>query len=775
MATITPSGGPIAVGVTVTGTPRHNRTAPGGIVPVNVTVSGQPTHTQLLIGAGFEVQIYDILNPSNLLAVVPNPETVQFEDVLSDVGSGQVTVATDDMNPIVFAKDHIWRILWEGREQFAFFAEQIEDDSVETDEIHRRTIAGRGAGQWLDKMKVYPAGMGTGVTTSPRPFNNLPMAAIYSQLLLEGQTRGVGTFISENGWSSTNDSEGIPWTDTNQLQVAAGTSMLELLNEFGAAIPFDWHMDSRFGLTLAKQLGQDRSATVRVQPVGSVESAAVTSDRTSLWDVVLLEDANNGFSEQFDSTAISTWGRRELYASSQTVVDSTGRADLSFQLVQQFKNQNVQRLVQISTSTLGRKPFVDFGVGDIISVEFTDGTITNSRVIAIAMTGGDTVAEEAQVTLDFVLGGSQQQLNTSTSLAYTGPVMVYADNTGSPFSITTSILPVINLQLVANTQTSVTCDSYIRGQASVALTMEADVVLNGSIIRTMKQIMQAGEQTFTPTFVIPALPSGTNTAQLRLSVSTGTFAIASGDLQHWYQGQGLQGGIPVGATEIDLVDNIVITLPTITTATPILSHPSPVTITPAADTIVQMTVTTTDTELITPGYVESITGTGNDGSNNSSGTFTTTATQLEVGNDGGVIYGFYTLFGIPSPSIPAGATITYARLVGVANATDANVQALIRAERSASPTAPTSSSDFLSRTRTTASAVWSTPVTSGVSVTSVDFTNVIQELVTAFGNAITAISVYVEDNSSPVNGKLTIRSFENVSGTPPQLVVRWHV
>ena len=781
MTVYTPSGGPVGTGITLTGVPLHLRPQPGGTAAVAVTVQGTPNYAQLLVGAGFEVRIYDVVNPNTLLAVVPNPETVQFEDTLSDVGSGQVTVATDDMNPAVFAKDHIWRIYWEGQERFAFIAEQIQDDSIMDDEVHRRTIAGRGLAQWLDKMQTYPTAMTAGVAT--RPFNNVSMASILQTLIGEAQTRGAGTFVTQDAWNANNDSEGVPWTDTNQLQVTAGTSLLNLTQQFGQAVTFDWHMTSRYALTLAKSLGQDRSATVRVQPVGSVESASVTADRTSLWDVVLLQDANNNFTEEFDTTAIATWSRRELFASSQTVVDAAGRADLGFQLVQQFKDQRYQRVVQISTSTVGRKPFVDFGLGDLISVEFTDGSIINSRVIAIAMAGGlDQATEECQVTLDFSFGQSQQAFSQDTALAYTGPAMVYADNGNNALTIGTSVAPYINVQLQAATPTSVTCDIYLRGQASTALTIEADLYLNNVLIRTMKQIMQAGEQTWSPTFVITSLPQGANNAQLRLSTSTGTFAVAPFDLQNWYEGQGLQGGIPSGSTLIEGIDIIPVStiIPTVTTATPTLSRQTPSfsSMQSLVDSVPYSTNvnTVSDTSQLQRGYALLIATGPDDASNNTSPTFSNSATQLEAGNDGGIIWAASMRFVIPAPGIPVGATIRYARLNLVGDQADTGFTGIIYGEHAASPTAPTSVADFNGRTRTTANTLWTPPsIVVGTTYQSPDFIAIITELLTAFGAGLTAIQIFLQDNSSPLNGKFEFRSFENTNNQPPQLVVRWTV
>jgi hypothetical protein len=771
VTTYTPAGG-LGVAASVVGQPRHTIPSTSGAVAVVANTVGAPNYVQLLTGTGYEVRVYDVTNPNTtLLAVVPNPETVQFEDTISDVGSGQVTIATNDMPAAVWQKDHIWKIYWEGVLRFAFIAEQIEDESIADDEIRHRTIAGRGVGQWVDKMKVYPTAFPAGAVQ--RPFTNVTYASIYRTLLNEAHARGTATFVTPSAWTAANDSEGAPWTDTNQIQVAVGTSMLDLLTQFSQALPFDWHVDAQFGLALALQMGQDKSASIRVQPVGSVIEATVTTDTTNLWDEVLIQDSNNQFSVQSDATAIAAWNRREQFASSQTVSGVTGRADLGLSLLNQWKVPAIQRLVQVDTSTPGRKPFVDYGLGDFISVEFTDGSVLTSRVIAIAMAGGTDVVEIAQVTLDFDIGKKPDAgTTTETSLAYTGPVTIFADNGANALTIGTSVTPAIAMQLVAGQPTLLSCDTYIRGQASAVQTMTATVYIDGNPIRTMQQIFSAGQQTWAPTFVIPSIDAGTHSVQLRLSVDTGTFSIAAFDLQHWYTGNGLQGGVLGGNTLIEVVDTLaILSYPTVTThATDVVQTPVGIRRT---DSISGYVGVTDIAAALWSGYFEVVANVGDDGATSSTPFFTNNATAIEAGNDGGNIWGFFVRFVIPAPGIPSGVTIRRAFFTGMPTETDSGLTAIIHAERAAGPAAPTSRADFLARTRTTASVAWNINPTVNVSVQSPSLTAIIQELVTNYGGSITAIQLFVEDNGSPLNGKMLIQSLNHASPVPAALTVMY--
>jgi len=746
-------------------------------------------------GSGFEVRVFDVANPNTLLAYIPNPVSVQFEDVLNDVGSGQVVVETEDVPWTIFDKDNIWRINWDGIERFAFLGEQVEEQYINDTETHVRTVAGRGLGAWLEKVKVYPVVMDQPDT--PRNFNNNPLsgntaAGIWKWLLLEAQNRGTATQVTfVNGWDATKDSEGVNWTDVHNMQVPIGPNLLDLLGQLSTAVPFDWHMASRFDLALALSYGANLYDKVRIAPSGSLLTSTTTTDSKDLWTVFLVQDSNNACSDQVDSTAITTYGRREQFASSDTVVDSTGRHDYAYQLLQQYKVLPKQRAATIAGDILGSQPYVDFNLGDIISVEVTtqvpfpgpDDIIVKARVVGIAMSAGGNdqfPTVHAEVTLDFMFGKTLEPFNSSPASS-TGSQfqIVYADIGNVTRTINTNIQLMINLLVHADSPTWVQVATYLRGQASVAQTMEADIVINGNLIRVLKQLLQAGEVTWTPEFVIPSLPEGDNTCQLRMKVDTGTFAIAPFDLQHWYEGYSLAGGIPQGDTSISVVDSFPYTqvLSDHTPTSVATQTPTGSALRTRTDTITPYhTLTDVDPTLAYPGYVLTPGAGANDGSSNSSPTFSNSSTTLEAGNDGGVIWGSYMRFVIPAPGMPvAGTSIVYARLVLMGDAADNNANLIIHAERAASPTAPTSTADYNGRTRTTAGVTWAPgAVASGTAFTSIDFSSVNQELVNAYGNSITAIQIFVDDNTGPLNGKARWRSQENAANNPPQLVVRWH-
>jgi len=800
-------------------TPFVSRAAmPPGDVSIVTTVSGSPTYVQLFPGAGFEVRIFDVAHPNNLLAYVPNPVSVQFEDTLSDVGAGQVTIETEDVPPSVFQKDNIWRISWDGVERFAFVAEQVQEENVNVSETHVRTAAGRGLACWLEKAKVYPVVMDQ--PSTPRQFNNnawsgSTAAGIWQWLMLEAQNRGTATQVTwYNGWNKTKDSSGLAWTDVHNMDVAIGTDMLSMLGNLAKAVPFDWHMDPRFGFAIYQHMGVDRHGQIRIAPSGTLLTSTNLSDSSQLWTEFLVQDSNDACSVQNDATAINTYGRREQFANASSVVDATGRHDYAYQLLQQYKNMPIQRTATVAADIVGVQPYVNYQLGDIISVEVTsqvpfpgpDDIIVKARVVGIAMSVGDVssgtttsgatstssgapvassptsgsspATVHAEITLDFMFGQTLTPFDSSPSAPLgAGLVTIFADNGGSPLSITTSVIIPIALQVIANAPTYVTVDTYLRGQASTALTIQADVWINGNLIRSMKQVMTAGENTWSPTFVISSLPQGTNNCQLRLSVSTGTFAVAAYDLQHWYTGYNLQGGIVSGSTAINVVDTILAPWAnTVASATPILAVQTPqgaVKVDSIAAPWANAVAATIPPSLVERIYSPIIAVGADDGSvNTTSSTWANNATTLEVGNDGTFVWGIWVRFVMPA-AIPVGATISHAWLNLWSDQADAGPLAIIYGEKASAPTAPTTYADYTTRVRTTASALWN-PVPSGAGVQqqSVDISAIIQELSTAYA-PFTVIQLFVQDNSSPSNRKMIARSKENTNNQPPQLIVRW--
>ncbi len=140
----------------------------------------------------------------------------------------------------------------------------------------------------------------------------------------------------------------------------------------------------------------------------------------------------------------------------------------------------------------------------------------------------------------------------------------------------------------------------------------------------------------------------------------------------------------------------------------------------------------------------------------------------EIGNPGSPYNAWFRFTGI---DIPAGATILEARLELVQSSWPSGARLKIRAEKTASPTAPTSTADHAARARTAAGIDWDTGYSDRSYHASPDFAPVIQELVNSFSYDGGVIQVLVDNDAA--TAEAIWRTFE--SGSPPRLYVRYQV
>ncbi len=138
----------------------------------------------------------------------------------------------------------------------------------------------------------------------------------------------------------------------------------------------------------------------------------------------------------------------------------------------------------------------------------------------------------------------------------------------------------------------------------------------------------------------------------------------------------------------------------------------------------------------------------------------------EVGNPGQPYNAWYRFTGI---TIPQGATILEARLEVVQTRWDSGVRLKISADKSATPTAPTTTANHSSKTRTGAGVAWNTGYADSAYHSSPDISAVIQELVNASAYANGVIQLLVDNNGG--TGEAVGRLLE--TGFAPRLYIRY--
>ncbi len=171
------------------------------------------------------------------------------------------------------------------------------------------------------------------------------------------------------------------------------------------------------------------------------------------------------------------------------------------------------------------------------------------------------------------------------------------------------------------------------------------------------------------------------------------------------------------------------------------------------------------------GEIRSSVASGSDDGFAGTWAFAPGSSWYESGSPGtGAVYGSW--FRFSGVAIPHGASIVEARLETVQGSWSSGTSLKISAEKSASPTAPSSTADYSSRPRTTAAVDWDTGYADWSWHSSPDFAAVIQELVDTYDYpAGGVIQVLVDNDGSAAGSKSTGLVYE--SGSAPRLFIRY--
>lgn len=107
--------------------------------------------------------------------------------------------------------------------------ESIRPVYVDDSEKQFIEVSGRGILSILERGIIYPDGMPSPESLE-RTFTNVRGGALFRQLILEAQARGVLSGISIT-WTAECDSIGNPWSDQTNISFHAGTPILEVMNK----------------------------------------------------------------------------------------------------------------------------------------------------------------------------------------------------------------------------------------------------------------------------------------------------------------------------------------------------------------------------------------------------------------------------------------------------------------------------------------------------------------------------------------------------------------
>jgi len=150
--------------------------------------------------------------------------------------------------------------------------------------------------------------------------------------------------------------------------------------------------------------------------------------------------------------------------------------------------------------------------------------------------------------------------------------------------------------------------------------------------------------------------------------------------------------------------------------------------------------------------------------------YVNSSTWYEVGNPGATYDAWFRFTGV---TIPTGSTILQAHLETIHGNWTTGTHLKIRAEKATNPSAPASTADHTSRTRTTAGVDWDTGFADWYWHNSPDFAQVIQELVDTYdySNGDHVILILVDDDGSENGKEHEGSTFEG--GFAPRLYIKY--
>lgn len=218
-------------------------------------------------------------------------------------------------------------------------------------------------------------------------FDGEPCASpgkIMDAFLDDAQARNTLDFLT---WTFTDtlDSDGNAWDDDClSITIRHGTTYKQILDRL-VAFGYDWEITPDWELKLYNRRGSDVSNDVRILSGRDITSDGSTLRRSVAGATSVLAEGGDGYLEddEEDASHIAAVGRRELFVVSRTASTSTTIQAIATNVLADQQIAGSTLRVEIVPSD-GRKPHIDFAVGDDIGVYIPGALEGTFRVMRIA-------------------------------------------------------------------------------------------------------------------------------------------------------------------------------------------------------------------------------------------------------------------------------------------------------------------------------------------------------------------------------------------------------
>lgn len=337
-----------------------------------------------------------------------------FEDELNGPGSGMVTVAAENAANLAYNDGGVVALgdrpdvvkAWvDGVPRYAWVIDGSSWEWPEdTGEAEGQALApvvklvGSGAAvSWLDDARVP---MPSGGATEHQSVGEA-RAKIIKREITAAKVRGCFPQLTV-GWSDTQDSAGVAWTDADTMRLSGGASLLQLTDDW-SQYGFDYHGEVDGELNAWKVKGEDLTGEVRWFPGRHFRPRQEARDFKSIRNYITGSAQDGSTTTSTDATSVARYRRREDFQSIGGYPYDTAPAVTA--MLAETKNPATERSLKLLPGEEGARPYVDFNLGDTVAVWMDAPTpgFRSMRVMAIAVKEDPDGVVDVEVTLDTVL------------------------------------------------------------------------------------------------------------------------------------------------------------------------------------------------------------------------------------------------------------------------------------------------------------------------------------------------------------------------------------
>lgn len=351
---------------------------------------------------GIQVHIYDGNDPETLVDILPDTFAREWLDELNGPGAGSFKVSARNprlANPDLLAYGNIARMVLDEVPRFAFTIEHKNWVDVGEGEDADRvlTVSGRGVLAKLEEAQVYLSEGLTGEVERAIGVGATNAGLVMLELLVDNFDRGGVAQHITMGFTFERDSNNAIYEVPLYVGERAGTDLLRVALRH-AELAVDVHMTPALVLQYFNTRGVDRTIqTADVGPVVFQPGDNVTEldrEENGVIRNVLLIETPEGWTERSDLASIAEHGRKEAYLSLGNVTDSD-QINRAAEAVFDRTAQPAAHITVRVTDTVGKRPYVDAGVGDWILAPSDLGELTSYRIRSWTIKDGPGDSVEA--------------------------------------------------------------------------------------------------------------------------------------------------------------------------------------------------------------------------------------------------------------------------------------------------------------------------------------------------------------------------------------------